>query len=164
MGINRISGLVCGVSVDYEIRGAKNGVQLIGSGRPVYLEVSNEAGGRRITGALGNRTGVNEVDLFVTDGSLKGRAGVRRFDLRANGDDLVGPMTALNTLGSVEALVAGRGELAKLPDAELGAIVPTLLNCSAPMSRSIARQGIAVRIGGPAGYDTRYSNEIGRAN
>src|SRR5690348_3668779 len=58
---NRISGLVCGVNVDYEVRGERNGVQLIGSGRPVYLQVSNEAGGRRITGALGNRTGVNEV-------------------------------------------------------------------------------------------------------
>jgi hypothetical protein len=163
----RISGAVCGVNVEYSISHPDGGVRLNGfaGGRAVYFEVRDQpGGGRRVTGAFGTRVGTNEVDLLVAGGRLQGRSGVRRFDLVGVGDELRGSMSALNTLGPVGAVVAGRAALAQLPDAELGAILPSLLNCSAPFGGHTIRPSMVVRIGGPAGYDTRYANEIGRAN
>jgi hypothetical protein len=164
---SRITGSVCGLNVEYSVSRSSDGaVRLSGfsdSRRPVNIEVKDEGDGRRVTGSLGTRVGVGEVDLFVSNDRIQGRSGVRSFDLAARGDELQGSMTALNTQGAVYAAVAGRGALTQLPDAAVGAILPPLLNCSAPFGKPSLRPSMTVRIGGPAGYETRYTNEIGRA-
>jgi hypothetical protein len=163
----RIAGQVCGLNVEYTVTRSDGKVVLSGfsdTGRPMYLEVRDEGEARRITGSLGTRVGTNEVDLRVAPDRLTGRAGVRRFELGAVGDELHGSMSALNTQGAVPAIVAGRSELAQLPNDALGAILPPLLNCNAPFGPPAIRPAMMVRVGGPAGYDTRYSNEVGRAH
>ena len=161
---HRVSGSVCGVNVDYSV--AKSGDSTVlngfmGTGRTVYVEVAPTATGRHITGTLGAHTGTGEIDLYVDGNSIKGRAGQRKFDLHGDGDAFSGPMTALNTVGWVPAVVNGRGELANMPSSDMGAILPPLLNCSAPIGRvGAVRSGMMVSIGGPAGYDTRQANEL----
>lgn len=158
---NRITGSVCGVNVDYTVALGRDGTQLNGfiGRRAAYFEIKPTATGRRVVGTTG-RTGVGEVDLLVDDDSIKGRAGIRSFDLKANGDFFAGPMTALGTIGSVAAVVGGRGELSHMPTADVGAILPALLNCSAPMAHSTVRDGMVVGFGGAAGYETSAANEL----
>jgi hypothetical protein len=161
---HRISGSVCGINVDYSVAKSGNSTVLngfLGTARTAYVEIAPTATGQHITGTLGARTGTGEIDLYVDANSIKGRSGVRNFDLHADGDVFSGPMTALNTVGWVPAIVGGRSELAQMPSSDMGAILPTLLNCSAPIGRvGAVRSGMMVSIGGPAGYDTRQANEL----
>jgi hypothetical protein len=159
----RITGSVCGLNVEYTVSHSGATTTLSGfadSGRPLYVEVRNEGAIRHITGALGVLTGANEVNLAVSSDRLRGRAGLRNFELVAVGDSFRGAMQALNTYAPVPALVDGRTALQQLPDAALGAILPPLLNCNAPFGRPTARPDVMVRVGGPAGYETRTTNEI----
>lgn len=56
--------------------------------------------------------------------------------------------------------VEGRGELLKLPPADLGALVPGMLNCEGPTRRPVIWGPVAIRFGGPPGYETRAANEL----
>jgi hypothetical protein len=161
----RITGLVCGVSVDYSVGTRGNSTVLEGflggtRSTPAFVEIAATPTGQHITGSLSNRAGVGEVDLYVDANGIKGRSGLRSFDLRADGDAFAGKMSALNTLMPVMAIVGGRSELSRMPGADMAAILPPLLNCSAPIGRVGVRGGMIVSIGGPAGYDTRESNEL----
>jgi hypothetical protein len=161
---HRISGSVCGVNIDYSVARSGNSTVLngfLGTGRTAYVEVAPTGAGQHITGTLGARTGLGEIDLYVDANSIRGRAGQRKFDLHADGDVFSGPMTALNTVGWVPAIVGGRSELARMPGSDMGAILPALLNCAAPIGKvGAVRSGMMVSIGGPAGYDTRQANEL----
>ncbi|HEX4461592.1 MAG TPA: hypothetical protein VIA18_26615, partial [Polyangia bacterium] len=162
---SRIAGSVCGVNVDYSVARNDNGHIVLngflGTGRPMYVEVEPTPTGQRITGTLSGATGRGEIDLFVDGNTIKGRAGQRSFDLKADGDIFSGPMTALNTVGWVPAIVAGRNELARMPSADMAAILPPLLNCAAPIGRAGAvRSAMLVGIGGTPGYDTHQANEL----
>ncbi len=161
---SRINGLVCGVSIDYTVERRGDTTTLSGfdgTHRPVYLEVREQGSGRRhITGTLGSATGTGEVDLVVTPTDLVGRAGVRTVQLAAAGDAYRGRMTVLNWQGSAPITVDGRGELLGLPAADAAALLPGMLNCEAPLGQPVVRADVAVRFGGPVGYESRAANEI----
>jgi hypothetical protein len=160
---NRVSGQVCGVNVDYTVeqRGAKTVLSgFDGAHQPVYLEVRADGDGRRITGSLSQRAGVGEVDLRVTPSDIAGRAGLRHFELHANGDQFDGVMTALDMQGHGDATVEGRSELGALPLADVGAILPTLLNCEGRLGHYLFQNPLLVRLGGPAGYEPRAANAV----
>jgi hypothetical protein len=164
---DRVSGQVCGLDVELTVTRSDEGHTVVsgfaGGRRPVWIEVQRGGDGvRHIHGSLGSRAAVSSVDLAVSPMGLAGRSGLRRFELAAAGDSLRGSMSALNTFGPVPALVEGRGELERLPDEALAAILPALLNCDAPFDRPSVRPPLAVRVGGPAGYEPRYNNEIAR--
>lgn len=159
---NRVTGLVCGVPVDYTVRREAGTTVLTGfsdNGRPLDLRVARDGDGRRIVGALGLRTGANEVDLKVDDAAIAGQSGIRKFDLRANGDGYGGKVTSYALIGAVYGQVDGRGELQRMPDEAVAAVLPTLLNCDSPMRAAVHPQ-LAVRFGGPPGYETRQANQI----
>jgi hypothetical protein len=159
----RITGSVCGVNVDYSVSMSGKGTALngfLGTSRTAYVEVKPTASGRHVVGTTGARTGLGEIDLYVDDNAITGHAGLRSFDLHARGDIYEGKMTALNTLGWVPAVVAGRSELSRMPSSDMGAILPALLNCSGPIGHTTIRSGMIVGIGGPPGYDTRAANEL----
>lgn len=163
---NRVTGLVCGVSVDYTVEQRGGAVVLTGfdgSRQPIYLEVRDDGGARHITGSLSNHAGVGEVDLTVSANALKGRAGLRKFDLAARDDAFAGTMTALDMQGKAAATVDGRATLQSLPPAEAGAILPSLLNCEGQLGRYLFQNPLVVRIGGPAGYEPRAANAVNEA-
>lgn len=159
---NRVDGLVCGVSIDYTVANKSDGATLSGFGgthQPVNLDVTVSGDERRIVGSLGTHTGANEVDLVITPQRIKGRAGLRDFDLLAAGDGYRGTMNVRGFQGPVEMTVDGRAELLKLSPADLGAIAPTLLNCGTPPNHPTVRDVVVVRFGGAPGYETRAANE-----
>jgi hypothetical protein len=165
---DRVTGQVCGLDIELSVgRGANGSTQVNGFAggghKPMWIEVERRADGTRLVhGSLGTRAAVSSVDLVVSPTGLAGRTGLRRFELAAAGDSLRGSMSALNTFGPVAAVVEGRGELDRLPDEALAAILPALLSCNAPFDRPSVRPPLMVRLGGPAGYEPRYNNEIGR--
>jgi hypothetical protein len=154
---NRLTGLVCGVAVDYTVDHRGDRTVLGSFGRPAHLEVTANGAERHIVGTLGTHVGADEVDLTVTPDRLTGRAGLRNFDLKADGDRLRGVMTTLYVHGNAEATVEGRSELAKLDDAAVGAVLPSLLNCE-HFGHQVVQPPMLVRIGGPAGYSPRENN------
>jgi hypothetical protein len=159
---NRVDGLVCGLSVDYTVGRSGDATSLSGfdgTRQPVYLEVKQSGDQRHVVGSLGSRTGTGEVDLVVTPQRIKGRAGMRDLDLVAAGDGYRGTMTVLGYQGPVAMTVDGRRELLELSPSQLGSILPTLVNCGTPPNRPMVRDTVAVRVGGPPGYETRAANE-----
>jgi hypothetical protein len=158
---DRVSGVVCGASIDFIVDRRSGEVSLTAfnaDNRPASFTLTHENNGRHIVGAFSGRTGGSEVDLFVDDAGMRGKAGVRRIELRANGDVYYGKLMALGTLGGVPAIVGGRAELTRLPDETLAAVLPTLLNCQAP-GNSQTRGGLVVRIGGPPSFAPAWTNE-----
>jgi len=158
---NRISGLVCGVNVDFSVsqRGDETVVSGFG-GRSVYMAVRDENGVRHVTGSLGARPDRGELDVTLTPTTLQGRAGVRDVNLVAVGDTYRGTYTVRNQPGSAPMTVEGRAELLKLPPAELGALMPAMLNCEGPVGRPVMWGPVAIRFGGPPGYETRAANDL----
>jgi hypothetical protein len=158
---NRVSGLVCGVNVDFSVdhRGDATVVSGFG-GRSVYMEVRDQGGARHVTGSLGAGPNRGELDLTVTPERVTGRAGIRDVNLVAAGDEYRGHYTVLNQPGQAPMTIEGRGELLKLPAAELGALMPTMVNCEGPVGRPVVWGPVAIRFGGPPGYETRAANEV----
>ena len=160
---SRISGLVCGVNVDYSITQQPGLTRVSGFGAgSVFMEVRDAGGGaRRVTGSLRAGPDRGELDVLVAPNALRGRAGIRDVDLAGVGDALEGQYKMRNVIGSAEMRIDGRAELVRMPDAELAALVPLMLNCEGPVGRSLV-QGppVAIRFGGPPGYETRAANEI----
>ena len=159
---NRVSGLVCGVNVDFSVdhHGDRTVVSGFGA-RSVYMEVRDQGGERHVTGSLGAGPDRGELDLVVTANRVKGRAGVRDVDLVAAGDDTYrGRYTVRNQPGEAPMTIEGRSELMKLPPAELGALMPGMINCEGPVGRPVIWGPVAIRFGGPPGYETRAANEL----
>lgn len=158
---NRVSGLVCGVNVDFSVsqRGDETVVSGFG-GRSVYMAVRDENGARHVTGSLGPGPDRGELDVTLTPTTLQGRAGIRDVDLVAVGDTYRGSYTVRNQPGSAPMTVEGRAELLKLPPAELGALMPAMLNCEGPVGRPVMWGPVAIRFGGPPGYETRAANDL----
>ena len=157
----RISGLVCGMSIDYSVsqQGDVTRVSGFGSGA-VYFEVHDKPYARHVTGSLGGGPSRAQVDLTLTADLLRGQAGLREVDLGAAGDTFQGHYKVRNMLGSAEMTIEGRDLLWKLPAAELAALLPGMLNCEGPMGRPVVYGPVAVRFGGPAGYESRGANDI----
>ncbi|HEX8951986.1 MAG TPA: hypothetical protein VF945_09080 [Polyangia bacterium] len=158
---NRVSGLVCGLDVDLSVahRGDATVVSGFG-GRSVYIEVRDQDGTRRVTGSLGAGPDRGELDLTLTADRLRGRAGIRDVDLAAVGDTYQGQYKVRNQPTPAPMTVEGRGELLKLPPAELGALMPSMLNCEGPVGHPVQWTPVAVRFGGPPGYETRAANDL----
>lgn len=158
---NRISGLVCGINVDYSVdqRGGATVVSGFGA-RSVYIEVRDQGGARHVTGSLGPGPDRGELDLTLTPERLEGRAGIRDVNLVAAGDSYRGQYTVRNQPGSAPMVVHGRSELLKLPPGELGALMPGMLNCEGPTGRPVIWGPVAIRFGGPPGYESRAANEL----
>lgn len=158
---NRVSGLVCGVNVDFSVsqRGDETVVSGFG-GRSVYMAVRDENGVRHVTGSLGASPDRGELDVTLTPTTLKGRAGIRDVDLVAVGDTYRGRYTVRNQPGSAPMAVEGRSTLLSLPPAELGALMPGMLNCEGPVGRPVMWGPVAIRFGGPPGYETRAANDL----
>ncbi len=160
---NRITGVVCGVTVDYTVeqRGAATVLSgFDGTHQPVYIEVSDRDGVRHIVGSPGARTGAGEVDLTLGAGHLRGRAGLRNVDLVAHDDALDGTITALDKQGTGEATIEGRTLLGAMPPADAGAILPPLLNCEGRLGQYLFQNPLLVRVGGPPGYEPRTANAV----
>ena len=158
---SRISGLVCGVNVEYSVARHGSATSLSGFGsRSVYVEVHEQGGERRITGSLGGSPSVGELDLTLSAGRLRGRAGVRDVDLVAAGDGYRGTYRVRNESGAAPMEIDGRGELMRLPAAELAALMPAMLNCEGPVGRPVMHGPVAIRFGGAPGYETRAANEL----
>ena len=159
---SRVSGLVCGMSVDYSVEQHGDVTRVSGfGGGSVFLEVRDTAGARHLTGTLGGGVGRSQLDLVMTSDQLKGRAGRRDVALKAVGDRFEGGYKLLNMIGWAPMTIEGRDTLEKLPAAELAALLPAMLNCEAPMSRPIIEAPVALRFGGPPGYETQQANELG---
>lgn len=158
---NRVSGLVCGVNVDYSVdhRGDATVVSGFGS-RSVYMEVRDQGAARHMTGSLGAGPDRGELDLVVTADRVTGRAGIRDVELVAAGDEYRGRYTVRNQPGEAPMTIEGRSELLKLPAAELGALMPAMLNCEGPVGRPVIWGPVAIRFGGPPGYETRAANDL----
>ena len=158
---NRVSGLVCGVNVDYSVdqRGDATVVSGFG-GRSVYMEVRDQGAARHVTGSLGPGPDRGELDLVVAADHISGRAGVRDVNLAAAGDTYQGSYTVRNQPGSAPMTIEGRSELLKLPPAELGALMPAMINCEGAVGRPVIWGPVAIRFGGPPGYETRAANEL----
>lgn len=157
----RISGLVCGVNVEYSVARHGSATALSGFGsRSLFVEVREEGGERRITGSLGASPDRGELDLVLSGSRLHGRAGVRDVDLVAAGDTFRGTYNVRNSWGAAPMVVEGRGELMRLPAAELAALMPGMLNCEGPVGRPVMHGPVAIRFGGAPGYETRAANEL----
>jgi hypothetical protein len=158
---DRISGLVCGVNVEYSVshRAGQTDVNGFG-GRSVFIQVRDNGPERHITGSLGGSVARGQLDVTLTPTRLVGRAGIRDLDLVAAGDSYRGRYEVRNEIGSAPMVVEGRSALLDLPPAALGALVPAMLNCEGPVGRPVMHGPVAIRFGGPPGYETRAANEL----
>lgn len=158
---SRISGLVCGLSVDYSVAQHGDVTRVSGfGGGSQFFEVRDKPGVRYVTGSLAGGPSSAQLDLVMTSDTLRGQVGVRAVDLHAVGDELRGRYTVRNMIGSAPMTVEGRDLLWKLPPAELAALLPGMLNCEGPVGTPIVQGPVAVRFGGPPGYETRAANQV----
>ncbi len=158
---NRVSGLVCGLNVDYSVEQRGNGARVSGfGGRSQFIEVRDDNGARHVTGSLGAGPDRGELDLTIAPDGVKGRVGIRDVDLVARGDTYQGRYTVRNQPGSAPMTIDGRSELLKLPAADLGALVPGMFLCEGPVGRPVMWGPVAIRFGGEPGYETRAANEL----
>jgi hypothetical protein len=158
---SRISGLVCGVNVDYSVarRGDATVVSGFGS-RSSYVEVRDDGGARHVTGTLGGSVASDQLDLVVAGDRVQGRAGLRDVDLVAQGDAYRGKYMVRNQPGAAPMQIEGRAELMKLPPAEVGALMPAMMNCGGAVGKPVVWGETSVRFGGAPGYETRAANEL----
>jgi len=160
---SRITGQVCGMDLDVDVVRQGDGVALSGflDGKfPVHLQARPEGNGAAITGALGTAAGESAVDLRVAADQLDGRVGFRKFDLRANGDTLTGPMQIPNAIEPPVAVLEGRAQLASLPLDAKAALVPALLTCNVQPQGKWGKSELLVRVGGPAGALPHQSSSL----
>jgi hypothetical protein len=116
-----------------------------GDSRPVTLQVRDEvqfgASARHVTGAIGQVSGMlsltgldgrmqgsHVVDIVFNRERLVGDVGLRRFDLRRVGDDLMGSFVMYGQ--TVPFVVRGADELWSMPAAAQAAILPLALSCT----------------------------------
>jgi hypothetical protein len=160
---DRITGQVCGMDLDLDVKRSGDGVTLSGflDGKfPVHLTARDEAGGRAIAGGLGTQAGDAAVDLHLLADKLDGRVGFRHFDLRADGDKLAGTMQIAGAIEPSDAELDGRAQLAALPLDTQAALLPSLLTCNVQRVGRWGRSSLLVRVGGPAGALPHESSSV----
>jgi len=158
---NRVSGLVCGINVDYTVQHRGDGVLVSGfGGRSHFIQVRDDNGVRHVTGSLGASPDRGELDLTIAPDRIQGRIGIRDVNLVAAGDTYQGRYTVRNQPGSAPMTIEGRNELLTLPAADLGSLVPGMFNCEGPTGRPVVWGPVAIRFGGPPGYETRAANDL----
>jgi hypothetical protein len=159
----RISGQVCGMDLDVDVRRSGERVSLSGflDGKfPVQLTARPDGDGRRIDGALGTKTGDGAVELHVRPDALEGNVGYRRFTLRADGENLAGTMLIAGAIEPSDALLEGRAQLAALPLDTQAALLPALLTCNVQKVGTWGRSSLVVRVGGSAGALPHESSSL----
>jgi hypothetical protein len=130
----RISGLVCGASIEYDVEHTGDRIKLSGFLQHEYqsrLEISDSEGYRMIRGSLAYK----EVKLALYANRLQGYIGRCAYDLQQDDDSL----TQLITPGYIEyprpmgnamrLRVNGLDALFHLPPADMAAVVPLVLSC-----------------------------------
>ena len=160
---DRITGQVCGMDLTLDVAHAGDAVELTGfiDGRyPVHLSARPDVGGRTISGGLGTSAGNAAVDLHLGRDKLDGRVGFRKFDLRAQGDQLAGTMLIAGAIEPADAVLQGRAALAALPLDTQAALVPTLLTCNVQRIGRWGRSSLMVRVGGPGGALPHQSSSV----
>ena len=136
----RITGEACGVDLLYDVWRGASSVNLTGFVHraqpgaidqiPTFLVVRDRGGVRTITGSVGDRVGTNAVDFRLTGDGLSGRIALRRYDLHAEGDDLVGSVRGIGIRGALPFVAHGRAELLAMPAEDQAVVLPFLLACS----------------------------------
>ncbi len=159
----RISGQVCGMDLDVDVRRHGDAVALSGflDGKfPVQLTARPLGRGLAISGALGTSAGESAVELRVGAAELDGRVGFRTFTLRANGDTLAGTMQIPNAIEPPDVVLEGRAQLAALPVDAQAALLPALLTCNVQPQGKWGKSELYVRVGGPAGALPHESSSL----
>jgi hypothetical protein len=158
---NRVSGLVCGLNVEYSVQQRGDGVLVSGfGGRSQFIQVRDDNGVRHLTGSLGASAARGQLDLTIAPDRIQGRIGIRDVDLVAVGDTYQGRYTVRNQPGSAPMTIEGRSELLRLPASAVGALTPGMFNCEGPTGRPVVWGPVAIRFGGPPGYETRAANDL----
>lgn len=160
-----VIGRICGVDINYDVRHKGDHIFLNGvvsgstSQYNANITIKDADGARLITGDFGAQAGYGAIDLRVTDTEITGRVGRRRFDLKADGDRLVG---RLRWSSDREAPVEVRGYAAmrELPPADLAAILPPLLTCNGREIERLSQGGLTVGFGGPPTNDPSETSSI----
>ncbi|HEX8950492.1 MAG TPA: hypothetical protein VF945_01540 [Polyangia bacterium] len=160
---SRITGQVCGMDLDVDVRHDGDAVALTGflDGKfPVQLTARPLGRGVGISGALGSAAGQAAVELRVAADQLDGRVGFRRFDLRASGDSLVGTMQIPDAIEPPDVTLEGRAQLLALPLDAQAALLPALLSCNVQTQGKFGRSELLVRVGGAAGALPHQSSAL----
>jgi hypothetical protein len=153
---DRIDGKVCGIDIEYTVQERPDGTLalsgFIDARRPAYIELRQRNGQREISGSLGEEPATGAVDLQLSADRLRGRVGLRNFELSARDDQLVGQVRVAGTERPSDATVLGRSVLQSMPAADQAALLPPLLSCfMARIGRAFTREPFVVRVGGPPG-------------
>ncbi len=124
-----ISGQVCGMDLHAGVEHQGDHVQVTGLAglAPLWLDVADRHGERRISGTLGGRA----VDLRLRSGGISGRVAEMDFHLQQDGDDLV-EFVEYHAVGRTAVLpmaLHGRDALWQMPAADQAAVLPLLLGC-----------------------------------
>lgn len=160
---SRITGQVCGMDLTLDVTHVAGAVELTGfvDGRyPVHLSAHPGPGVHAIQGGLGTSAGDAAVDLRLHPDALEGRVGFRRFDLRAQGDELTGTMQIAGSIEPSDAVVGGLAQLSSLPLETQAALVPALLSCNVQKVGRWGRSSLFVRVGGPGGALPHQSSSV----
>lgn len=150
----RVTGPICGNDVDYEVKHLGDHIEMNGfvDGQfPSTIEIRDVGGERLITGNLGTGAGESVVDLRLRNDALVGRVGFREFNLKQEGDALVGVLRIGTNLAS-RTVINGRTEMWSMPAAPQAAILANLLTCKGEWIRRDGRRPLIVRFGGEAGF------------
>lgn len=136
----RISGIVCGADVSFEVEHQGDHIQLTGFADPgaagqeavdSHLRVEDRDGRRLIQGQIGTRT----VDVSLLSNAILGVAGISNavqdpFHLVQRGDELVGDLRLRIHQGQVvHVRLTGRDALWALPAADQAVVLPLILMC-----------------------------------
>jgi hypothetical protein len=157
-----ITGRVCGLDIDYDVKHKGDHVFLNGvidQRLNSQLTIRDVDGVRVITGDLGGLSGRGGVDLRLTDTEITGRSGRRRFSLTVNGDRFTGVLKWSSDQGATVE-VNGYTAMRELPPADLAAILPALLTCNGREIELLAQRGLSVTFGGPPGNHPSDTSSI----
>ena len=111
-----ITGMVCGMDVDYSVRHEGDQVVMVGfldQTQPTQLSVRDQRGVRVVSGNLAGLA----VNLQLTSNALVGQVGLRAFRLEQDGANLKGPMVTTGT-DPTTATLNNRDQLWAMPAAE----------------------------------------------
>lgn len=158
----RITGPICGNDVDFEVKHEGDHIAMNGFVDAHFssvLEVKDQNGERIISGNFGTGAGSSVIDLRLRSDGLVGRVGYREFNLKQEGDSLVGMLTQGTNL-KARAEIKGRTEMWSMPAATQAVILANLLTCKGEWIARDGRRQLVVNFGGPAGFSPRNTSSL----
>lgn len=153
-----ITGLICGMDVEYSVKHEGDRVQMVGfldQTIATQLWVRDQHGLRTISGNLGGLA----VNLTLTSSALKGQVGLRAFDLVQEGGALKGALVTTGT-DPTNAVLNNRDQLWAMPAADQAVVLANLLTCFTANIGTFGRTPLEVGFGGPAGMQPRQSSMV----